>query len=845
MGYKRIPVLFRHMLSLLAILCLYFGPQQTGSALETDVASWYPRTVTSDKGTVVIYAPQIESWRGFDTLTALVAFRVTREGSEESFYGSVSFDAMTDTDIAEREVLLHDLVIRELGIDGLDEQAEEHRLIAEALTARSRTVPLDLVLEYLPEDMEIPSVEGLSTDPPTIFVAMRPSILLRVDTEPMFVPVGEGDLQFVINTNWDVLRVGDQGPLYLCHGGAWLGAAELSGPWAWTDSLPREFSAIPDEMNWANVRNCLPDDLAAAQIPSEPPPDVYYSTGEAELVSLDGEPGWEPIDQSGVLFAANTSHELYRVGEQFYLLLSGRWFQADSLDAPWAMTRQLPEAFRKIPPEDSDSAHPKSYVRKSVPGTREAWEAALVASIPRKSEIVKGSESALDLDVNYAGEPVFTKIETTEIEMAVNTSFQVLRFEGVYYLCHNAVWLRGFSPMGPWLYADSIPEEFGAIPPSSPAYNTTFVKVNDSDEETISYEYTSGYEGAYVSDSTVVQGTGYPSPAVTLTIAYGIYDGWWGYPYYPYYPWPPTYGYGSWYDPATGRYGEAVVGYGPYGAAGGAAVYNPETGVYARGRAVWDSDEYAGRGYAYNPNTNTSIARNRYVDFEDNEGWSESIARRGDEWLYSESRWEDGRMVTEYESSRGTEGTVTRERQGDTIVSEGTITGENRSATIDSVIEDGRYTGQLQGSEGGTGTIDRELQNGEITGGSTFTKDGKTIETDVTRTAEGVQRQFDTSGGGQGVSLRSGEDSAFAYQSGSGDVYAGRDGNVYQKTDDGWTSVENPRAQGTMRSSGSDFSQLDRDFQSRQRGFDRYAQHQSRAGAGRRGAGRPTRGRRR
>lgn len=221
-------------------------------------------------------------------------------------------------------------------------------------------------------------------------------------------------------------------------------------------------------------------------------------------------------------------------------------------------------------------------------------------------------------DLNYAGEPVFTAIESTDIEMAINTSFQALRYEGTYYLCHNAVWLTGFSANGPWIFADSVPAAFALIPPSSPAYNTTFVTIDGSSEEGINYAYTSGYEGAYISDSTVVYGTGYPSPAVSVTVVYGMYGGGYGYPYCPYYPWPRTYGHGSWYDPDSGRYGEATVGYGPWGAAGNAAVYNPATGAYARGQAVWDNDEFAGRGYAYNPSTNTSIARNRYVDFDDN-----------------------------------------------------------------------------------------------------------------------------------------------------------------------------------------------------------------------------------
>jgi hypothetical protein len=861
--------------------------------------TWYPRTLTSDKGSAIVYAPQIDAWHNFETITAWVAFRISRTGSDDSYYGSLRFNAKTDTDIRYREILFHDVEVLDLSIDGLSDDSEEFALIRDGFTAMSRKVPLDLVLAYLPHSVPLTSVDGLNPEPPAIFVSELPAILVFVDGEPRFLPLEGTSLQFVLNTTWDVIRNGDEVPLYLCHGDAWLTADKLDGRWDWAETVPAEFDAIPDNPNWAQARTCLDEN------PGEPagdPPKVFYSNRPAELLLTDGAPGWEAIGDHGLTYATNTEQELFRAGKDHYLLLSGRWFSAISLDGPWTLATELPDAFRDIPAEDAKEPHEMSYVRSSIPGTEEAWEAALIASVPRKAEIVRGTEDALDIEVTYAGEPVFAPIEETGIDLAVNTSYQVLRYDGVYYLCHNATWLKATSADGPWQFADSVPDQFSQIPPSSPAYNTTFVEVEGSDEESVQYAYKPGYEGAYVSNETVVQGTGYSSePAISVAFAYTYASGY-PYPYYPYYWYPPTYGYGSWYDPDSGRYGEAVVGYGPYGAAGGAAVYNPETGIYGRGQAVWDNDEFAGRGFAYNPNTDTSIARNRYVDFEDNEGWSERVARRGDEWRYAESEWQEGRMRTDFESSRGTEGTVyrerqgdsivsegtvtrgdeqatfetTRERQGDSIVSEGTISGDERSATVESVIDDGSYSGTIQGSEGGSGNVDRQLEDGQITGGTTFSKDGKTVETDVTRTAEGVQREFETSGGGQGVSRRSGDDSAFAYQTGSGDVYAGRDGNVYQRTDDGWQQVQNPGSQSAARERLSTYSgsqgsydrssfessqrgsgrssyntgqrsnyDLNRDYQSRQRGYDRYQRHQSSAGRMSRGrAGYGRRGRR-
>ena len=835
-----------------------------------DDTPWYPRTLESENGSAVIYAPQIEAWEDFETIKARVAFSVSQTRSEKSWYGTMLFTAQTDTDIRAREVLLHDVEILELAIEGLDESSAEYGLIRDGFTSMSRKVPLDLVIAYLPKDIPLDSSNALNSKPPTIFVSETPAILLFVDGEPRFLPVEGTSLQFVLNTPWDLLREGEDGPLYLCHDDAWLTAGELDADWQWAKSLSKGFEQLPAGANWDRTRACLPGDASKPDVPATAPPKVFYSSGPAELLLTDGEPAWSPIGDRGLTYASNSEQELFRVGEDYYVLLSGRWFTTGSLGGPWSRAQELPGEFQDIPPEDSDNPHEMSYVRSSVPGTEEAWEAALIASIPRKAEIRRGSEAELDIEVTYAGEPVFEPIEETGIEMAVNTSFQVLRYRDVYYLCHNATWLTSLAPRGPWTFADKIPEAFATIPPSSPAYNTTFATIDGSDPEYIQYAYSSGYEGAYVEEETVVQGTGYSSPSISIGFSY-VYSSGYPYPYYPYYWWPPTYGYGSWYNPNTGRYGRSVVGYGPYGAAGSAAFYNPETGVYGRGQGVWDNDEFRGRSFTHNPNTNTSMARNRYVDFEDNEGWNQRVARRGDEWRYSQSQWQDGRMVTDFESSRGTEGTVERERQGDSIVSEGTVTGDNRSAEFSSVVEDGNLTGNVEGSEGGSGTYDRQLEDGAITGGGTYTKDGKTVETDVTRTADGVQREFETSGGGQGVSQRSGDSNQFVYQSGSGDVYAGRDGNVYEKTDSGWEQVQNPAGDAAGQQRASERSQaatststqgapiwqsrdsydrgslsgggqygghnLDRDYQNRQKGYDRYQRHQATGGRGTRGGG--------
>ena len=865
-----------------------FTPATDANATEPD--AWFPRTRTGPRGTLVFNAPQIDSWEGFETLTGWLAFQITLDGAEASPYGSLQFQASTEVDLEEREILLYDAEILSLSIPNFPEDAAEYEILREALTSQPTKVPLELVLEYLPRQVSLPSTEGLNPEPPRIFAATSPAVILSVDSQPQWLPIDGTELEFILNANWDVFRVQGSETAYLLYSSNWFTATELEAAWSWSATLPPDLERLPEDGNWSNARAALPGNLNSIVVPDAPPPPVFYSTEPAELIQLSGDPVWQPLGSEGLQFAANTIQELFQLGDDVFVLLSGRWFTAPGLDGPWSWTTDLPAPFLDIPVD-----HEKSYLRASVPGTVEAWEAALVTVIPRKATVARGS-GELAPDVSYAGDPVFQPIDGTEVTMAVNTSYQVLEYQNFYYLCDKAMWFAGSSPTGPWVLADNLPDEFDRIPPSSPAYNTTFVSVDSADDETVSYSYTAGYEEAYIVDETVVHGTGWTPSVVSIWALYEITGGGYYYPYYPFYPFPPTYGYGSWYDPSSGRYGESIVAYGPYGAARSTAVYNPTSGVYARGQAFWDSDEYAGRSYGYNPNTDTSTASNRYHDFEDNEGWSQRVVTRGDEWRYKESEWEDGQMHTEFENSRGAEGQVdrtregdtitsegsvqlgdqeatfesTREREGDALVSEGSLTGENRSADFESTFQDGSGNISVTGSEGGTGEFTRELEGGELTGSGTITRDGQTIETDTTRTAEGVQRNIESSEGGQAAVARQGDERAFVGETSGGDVYAGRDGEVYQKTDDGWSKVENPSrgdsaaaATSTQRSAAGgqtrapdaattsslqrsqpapSFDSLDRDFQSRSSGYQRYGNRQQTAAG--RGGGFSRRGRR-
>jgi hypothetical protein len=613
----------------------------------------FPRSLQSEKGTVVVHVPQIDSWEDYAQVSGRFAVEVTLAGEENAVAGVAEFVAETEANIEQRVVAVDNVEITVTSFPESNEQRGQQldSLVRGAVQKRTQYIPLDVVLSYIAPDAEVPEEEGLSFNPPPIYYSSTPAILVMTDGEPVFAPLPDTKLKYVVNTNWDLFHYKEK-EWYLRHGKRWLKAKKLGGPWKLDNSLPGDFKKLPDDGNWVEVKAANPPAKGDKSVPT-----VFNSERPAELIVTEGQPSLSTITAGGLEYVHDTESDLFRYDNNFYYLVSGRWFRAATLRGPWMHVTELPAEFASIPVEG-----PKGHVLAAVPGSEEARLAVLEASIPRKASISR--DAGKDIIVFYQGDPVFKPIEETGVQRALNSPSDVLLLEGVYYLCQDAVWYRSNSAEGPWTVADSIPAAIYSIPPSSASYHVTHVHVYESDDDSVSTGYTSGYFGVHIGFGVAMYGSGWYYPPY---YGYGAY---YGYPYYPYYyPYPYSYGASAWYNPRTGMYGRSGSVYGPYGGYGRAASYNPQTGTYARGAAVWDSNEIAGSGFAYNPRTGTGVATNRYAT--ENGGWGESLVTQNDKWLQTRSEWQDGTRRTEYTTSGGKSGEVMRREVGDSVLRTG------------------------------------------------------------------------------------------------------------------------------------------------------------------------------
>jgi hypothetical protein len=666
----------RSFLALIAIALL--GAQLGGSdtpqapTLATDPG--WPRQYSDEGGTLVVYQPQVESWKDFRRLEGRLAVSIKRAKSNNTIYGVIRVTANTLVNTESRTVALTDVTIADARYPNASDAATEKAL--EALTAKlfpglPTTVSLERILAYMDTSQIKATQTAVSLDPPPILVSTQPAILVIIDGEPALFDIENTDLQKVVNTNWDLFYNKKEKRYYLRFDKSWLSARALTDAWKVEKKLPKGFTKLPDTDSYREVKQTAasPQRMATVVL-------VLVAHKPTELIVIDGPPALKPVPGTQLSWVANTESDLFFDSyRNYYFLTSGRWFRTSDLQGgKWvAATTSLPDDFKNIPLH-----HPRAHVLASVPGTRQAEEAVLTASIPKVATIDRKTPKA---QVQYIGDPKFEGIKGTNVSYATNTPNDVLKVGDVYYLCLDGIWLVSTGPNGPWATSDKVPDEIYTIPAESPKHNVTYVSIYDSTPETVTYGYTSGYSGVYVGYGVAMWGTGYYYPP---------YYGWGYYPYPVYWPCAYyTYGASVWYNPATGAYARGSAVYGPYGGYGRAAAYNPATGAYAWGRSAWGPYGAAASGGFYNPRTGTwggsYHASNGY------QSWGQSVVGRGDQWARTAS----------YSDSRGTIG--------------------------------------------------------------------------------GIQ----TSGGGKAIAARGSEGQGFVARSSAGDIYAGRDGNVYKRTQSG------------------------------------------------------------
>jgi len=624
--------------------------EEQPAAEEVTPDKW-PKTADVDGAKYTIYQPQLDSWDGYH-LEARAAVSVLPAGAKEPVFGVVKMTAVTEVDRQSRIVHFYNARIENANFPSVPNQAAQFQNVLQNLLSKAKLAPsldrMQAALEVVKEEQKGRDVP-VQNQPPQFIFSDTPAVLIQVDGEPVWRSVEGSDLVRVLNTR--ALILGNKsGKVYLHLFDGFMEAPALSGPWMAAKSGPAGADGIAQELAKKDIVDLMegPPDEQTQKKPSlkDGAPKVIVATTPTELVVTNGPPDWAQITGQNLLYVKNTSGTIFKdLDDQYtYVLATGRWFKAPDFGGPWQYVngRDLPPAFASIPDES-----PKENAKASVPGTPQAQEAVIANEIPQTARVYRDKA---EFTPHINGSPELKPIPDTTLSYVFNSPTPIIRVSSnQWYAVQNGVWFTTSSLDGPWVVADSVPAVIYSIPPSSPVYYVTYVKVYDATPDYVVVGYTPGYMGTIVTaDGVVVYGTGYtyvsyvgPTGWYSPPITYGYaanptwtpWTGWivgfgmgWAFgaatsgfycyapaPYWgPY--WGPYYAHGGY---VRGPYGGAAV-WGPHGwAATTGNVYQhwgPHTAVSrsSAGYNAWTGNAWSSQvGRSYNSTTGRISAGQR------------------------------------------------------------------------------------------------------------------------------------------------------------------------------------------------------------------------------------------
>ncbi len=481
-----------------AIITLLAGFPQSATPAEpvsTEIAvvdqSDWPREIVTNKGVIVVYQPQPELLDG-NILKARAAVGLEVQGQGPVF-GVVWFDARLETDRSDRSALITDLTINEMRFPNQDEKRV--KALSDLLESEIPKWSLPIAMDELTATLEtadsnIKTSQQISTEPPVMLFYSEPAVLVTIDGEPRLADTEEKNIQRVMNTPFTILYDTKKKDYYLnVDTDSWYKSSAIKGEWQTVSKVPRKIAKLAPEPEEVGEEDAADD----AEVETGPPPKIVIATVPTELISSNGKPEYKTISDTSLLYVSNTDSDVLMDtdSQDYYVLLSGRWYVSKSLDGPWRYraVQDLPGEFKKIP-EDSELGS----VLYAVPGTDIAREAVMDAQLPQTASIDRKKAS---LKVEYDGNPKFEEIEGTQMHWAANTATAVIRVQKKYFAVDEAVWFVSNSAGGPWVVATSVPDEIYTIPANSPVYNVTFVRIYGSTDEVVYVGYTPDKSNSY------------------------------------------------------------------------------------------------------------------------------------------------------------------------------------------------------------------------------------------------------------------------------------------------------------------------------------------------------------
>lgn len=225
-----------------------------------------------------------------------------------------------------------------------------------------------------------------------------------------------------------------------------------------------EFLLTLDDMK-AALENVEKQQVAAEGMKNDPP-KIYFRSTPAVLITIDGKPKKEDLEDSNLKYVVNTAFFIvYDKKSKTYYLRGGPWWYASKkVKSGYAPVDKVPDEVASLAEAAEKAAAEAAALEE---GNLADPDSAFAGATP--PEIIISTEPA-ELIVSE-GEPDFAPVEGTDLLYMTNTDFDVfIDTRGQqYFSLMSGRWYTAPSIEGGWKYvaADALPEDFAKIPPES------------------------------------------------------------------------------------------------------------------------------------------------------------------------------------------------------------------------------------------------------------------------------------------------------------------------------------------------------------------------------------------
>ena len=202
----------------------------------------------------------------------------------------------------------------------------------------------------------------------------------------------------------------------------------------------------------ATIRRDYPN----AEVYNNDPPRIIYSTKPTSLVILDGEPKIQKDKDLDAERVVNTPSLIFKEGNQWNMYNGGIWYKSTSVTSGWTAENTMSKKVKSI----NDQIKKQEKENNDGKETTDKPEVTdiIVSTVP--AEVIQSK-----------GAPAYKAIEGTNLSYVSNSPDNIIKDNSTQaiYILISGRWYKSSSFNGPWTFnePDKLPEDFSKIPEGS------------------------------------------------------------------------------------------------------------------------------------------------------------------------------------------------------------------------------------------------------------------------------------------------------------------------------------------------------------------------------------------